>query len=51
MDMHMEKHLMERQAGKYSRVVEFESIGMPLEGTPESGKVLRIAANVIFAKL
>ncbi|CAI9165012.1 unnamed protein product [Rangifer tarandus platyrhynchus] len=24
--MHMEKHLMERQAGKYSRVVEFESI-------------------------
>ena len=51
MDIHMEKHLMEGQAGKYSRVVEFESIGMPLEGTPESGKVRGTAANFIFVKL
>lgn len=51
MDMHMEKHLMERQAGKYSRVVEFESRRMPLGGTPESGKIRGITANIIFAKL
>ena len=42
---------MERQAGKYSRVVEFESRRMPLGGTPESGKIRGITANIIFAKL
>lgn len=50
-DMHVEKHPVERQAGKYSRGVEFESRGMPLGGTPESGKICGITANIIFDKL
>lgn len=50
-DMHVEKHPVERQAGKYSRGVEFESRGMPLGRTPESGKICGITANIIFDKL